>query len=164
MEALSENIVSIISMVFGAGGIGYAIISRFLDRKRYEQEVRTASVEADMKNDDFWKNRYDVLQSEVENKDKWWKDRYNTLYDEFQNERRLSNEIVKSFRTELNEMRDEYDKQREVEKMKYDKLLEQYKSFEEESQRREQEYKQRIVQLENIVAGYEQRLSKNGKK
>ena len=42
--------------------------------------------------------------------------------------------------------------------MKYDKLMEQYRSFEEESQRREQDYKQRISQLEDLVASYEQRL------
>lgn len=58
-------------------------------------------------------------------------------------------------------MRSDYDKQRELEKMKYDKLMEQYRSFEEESQKREQEYKQRISQLENLVASYEQRLKKD---
>lgn len=36
--------------------------------------------------------------------------------------------------------------------------MEQYRSFEEESQKREYEYKQRILQLENLVASYEQRL------
>ena len=161
MEWLSENLFGLISLLFGSGGIGFAVISKILDRKKYEQEVRTASAEADMKGDDFWKKRYDVLQKEVENKDGWWKERYDTLYNEYQNERKLSNEIVKSFRTELNEMRSDYDKQRELEKMKYDKLMEQYRSFEEESQKREHEYKQRISQLENLVASYEQRLKTN---
>lgn len=161
MEWLSENLFGLISLLFGSGGIGFAVISKILDRKKYEQEVRTASAEADMKGDDFWKKRYDVLQKEVENKDSWWKERYDTLYNEYQNERKLSNEIVKSFRTELNEMRSDYDKQRELEKMKYDKLMEQYRSFEEESQKREHEYKQRISQLENLVASYEQRLKTN---
>lgn len=161
MEWLSENLFGVISLLFGTGGIGFAVISKILDRKKYEQEVRTASAEADMKGDDFWKKRYDVLQKEVENKDSWWKERYDTLYNEYQNERKLSNEIVKSFRTELNEMRSDYDKQRELEKMKYDKLMEQYRSFEEESQKREHEYKQRISQLENLVASYEQRLKAN---
>ena len=161
MEWLSENLFGLISLLFGAGGIGFAVISKILDRKKYEQEVRTASAEADMKGDDFWKKRYDVLQKEVENKDSWWKERYDTLYNEYQNERKLSNEIVKSFRTELNEMRSDYYKKRELEKMKYDKLMEQYRSFEEESQKREHEYKQRISQLENLVASYEQRLKTN---
>lgn len=161
MARLTENLFGLISLLFGAGGIGFAVISKILDRKKYEQEVRTASAEADMKGDDFWKKRYDVLQKEVENKDSWWKERYDTLYNEYQNERKLSNEIVKSFRTELNEMRSDYDKQRELEKMKYDKLMEQYRSFEEESQKREHEYKQRISQLENLVASYEQRLKTN---
>lgn len=161
MEWLSENLFGLISLLFGAGGIGYAVVSKTLNRKKYEQEVRNATAEADIKGDDFWKKRYDVLQKEVENKDSWWKERYDTLYNEYQNERKLSNEIVKSFRTELNEMRSDYDKQRELEKMKYDKLMEQYRSFEEESQKREQEYKQRISQLENLVASYEQRLKKD---
>lgn len=160
MNWLSENLFGLISLLFGVGGIGYAFISRILDRKKYEQEVRNATAEADIKGDDFWKKRYDVLQQEVDNKDSWWKERYDTLYNEYQNERKLSNEIVKTFRTELNEMRDDYDKQRELEKMKYDKLLEQYRALEEESQQREQEYKQRIQQLENLVSTYEQRLKK----
>ena len=90
MEWLSENLFGLISLLFGAGGIGFAVISKILDRKKYEQEVRTASAEADMKGDDFWKKR-----------------------------------------------------------------------FEEESQKREHEYKQRISQLENLVASYEQRLKTN---
>ena len=160
MEWLSENVFGIISLVFGAGGIGYAVVARMLDRKKYEQEVRDAQAEADMKGDEFWKKRYDVLQQEVNNKDVWWKERYDTLYKEFQNERSLSNEIVKSFRTELNEMRTDYESQRELEKQKYDKLMEQYRSFEEDSQKREHEYKQRISQLEELVAKYEQRLER----
>lgn len=158
MEWLSENAFGIISLVFGAGGIGYAVVARMLDRKKYEQEVRDAQAEADIKGDEFWKKRYDVLQQEVNNKDVWWKERYDTLYKEFQNERSLSNEIVKSFRTELNEMRIDYESQRELEKQKYDKLMEQYRDFEEDSQKREHEYKQRISQLEELVAKYEQRL------
>lgn len=161
MGWLSENLFGIISLLFGAGSIGYAVVSRVLDRKKYMQEVRDVSVEADIKGDEFWKKRYDVLQAEVESKDVWWKDRYNTLYEEYQNERKLSNEIVKSFRSELNEMRNDYEKQRELEKTKYDKLMEQYRCFEEESQRREIEYKQRISQLENLVASYERRLKPN---
>lgn len=159
MEWLSENLFGLISLFFGTGGIVYAVISRILDKKKYEQEVRSAKADADIKGDDFWKQRYDVLQKEVENKDLWWKNRYDALYSEYQNERNLSNEIVKSFRTELNEMRDDYEKQRELEKMKYDKLMEQYKTFEEESQKREVEYKQRIAQLESIVVNYEKKLN-----
>lgn len=161
MEWLSNNLFGLISLLFGAGGIGYAIISRLMDRKKYQQEVRTSQAEADLKSDDFWKKRYDVLQQEVVDKDNWWKARYDTLYSEYQNERRLSNEIVKSFRTELNEMRSDYEKQRELEKQKYDKLMEQYRSFEEESQKRESEYKERITQLEQLVASYEQRLKRD---
>ena len=162
MGWLSDNLFGIISLLFGAGGIGYAVVSRVLDRKNYAQEVRVSQADADIKEDDFWKKRYDVLQAEVDNKDSWWKERYDALYADYQNERKLSNEIVKSFRTELNEMRADYEKQRELEKMKYDKLMEQYRSFEEESQKRETEYKQRISQLEQLVESYEKRLKDDG--
>ena len=158
MEWLNENVVSIISVFFGTGGIVYVVVTRLLDRKKYSQEVRTATSEADLKGDEFWKQRYDVLQKEVENKDNWWKDRYDALYKEYENERTLSNEIVKSFRTELNEMRNDYEQQRELERQKYDKLMEQYRTFEEESKKRESEYKERIATLEDLVSKYERRL------
>lgn len=152
------NWEGIIGILFGAGGIGYAVIARLLDRKKYIQEVRNVQADADLKGDDFWKKRYDVLQCEVENKDSWWKERYDTLYAEFQKERQLNNEMVKSFRTELNEMRNDYEKQRELDKQKYNQLLEQYRKFEEEAQKQEIEYKQRISQLEELVSEYEKRL------
>lgn len=149
---------SVLSLIFGAGGVGTAIVMHLLDRKKYREEVRDASAEADAKEDEFWKKRYDVLQAEVENKDIWWKERYDTLYKEYQNERHLSNDIIKSFRTELNEMRTEYEKQREAEKSKYDTLVAQYKAFEEESIRKEHDYREKICQLEQLVNSYEKRL------
>ena len=160
MEWLNENAVSIVSILFGTGGIIYAVVTHFLDKKKYDQEVRKDAAEADIKGDEFWKQRYDVLQKEVENKDTWWKQRYDALYKEYENERTLSNEIVKSFRTELNEMRNDYEKQRELERQKYDKLMEQYKTFQEESDKKEHEYKERINTLEQLVSKYEKRLEK----
>lgn len=160
MEWLNENVVSIVSILFGTGGIIYAVVTHFLDKKKYDQEVRKDAAEADIKGDEFWKQRYDVLQKEVENKDTWWKQRYDALYKEYENERTLSNEIVKSFRTELNEMRNDYEKQRELERQKYDKLMEQYKTFQEESEKKEHEYKERINTLEQLVSKYEKRLEK----
>lgn len=160
MEWLNENAVSIVSVLFGTGGIVYAIVTHFLDKKKYDQEVRKDAAEADIKGDEFWKQRYDVLQKEVENKDTWWKARYDALYKEYENERTLSNEIVRSFRTELNEMRNDYEKQRELERQKYDKLMEQYKMFQEESEKKEHEYKERINTLEQLVSKYEKRLEK----
>ena len=160
MEWLNENVVSIISILFGMGGIIYAVVTHFLDKKKYDQEVRKDAAEADIKGDEFWKQRYNVLQKEVENKDTWWKQRYDALYKEYENERTLSNEIVKSFRTELNEMRNDYEQQRELERQKYDKLMEQYKSFQEESEKKEHEYKERINTLEQLVSKYEKRLEK----
>lgn len=160
MEWLNENVVSIISILFGMGGIIYAVVTHFLDKKKYDQEVRKDAAEADIKGDEFWKQRYNVLQKEVENKDTWWKQRYDALYKEYENERTLSNEIVKSFRTELNEMRNDYEKQRELERQKYDKLMEQYKTFQEESDKKEHEYKERINTLEQLVSKYEKRLEK----
>ena len=155
---LSENGFALISLVFGTGGIGYAIIARIMDRKKYKQEVKEAEANANIKGDEFWKQRYDVLQKEIVNKDEWWKARYDALYREYENERKLSNEIVQNFRTELNVMREEYDKQRELERKKYNLLLEQYHSFEEESERKESEYKERIRQLEDLVTKYEKRI------
>ena len=160
MEWLNENVVSIVSVLFGTGGIIYAVVTHFLDKKKYDQEVRKDAAEADIKGDEFWKQRYDILQKEVENKDTWWKQRYDALYKEYENERTLSNEIVKSFRTELNEMRNDYEKQRELERQKYDKLMEQYKTFQEESDKKEHEYKERINTLEQLVSKYEKRLEK----
>ena len=160
MEWLNENVVSIVSILFGTGSIIYAVVTHFLDKKKYDQEVRKDAAEADIKGDEFWKQRYDVLQKEVENKDTWWKQRYDALYKEYENERTLSNEIVKSFRTELNEMRNDYEKQRELERQKYDKLMEQYKTFQEESEKKEHEYKERINTLEQLVSKYEKRLEK----
>ena len=154
----SENGFALISLLFGTGGIGYAIIARIMDRKKYKQEVKEAEANANIKGDEFWKQRYDVLQKEIVNKDEWWKARYDALYKEYENERKLSNEIVQNFRTELNVMRDEYDKQRELERKKYNLLLEQYHSFEEESERKESEYKERIRQLEDLFTKYEKRI------
>ena len=158
MEFLNENVTTIISIFFGAGGVVYAVVSRILDRKKYDQEVRGATAEADMKGEEFWKQRYDVLQKEVENKDTWWKVRYDSLYQEYENERHLTNEIINSFRNELNEMRNDYEKQREIERQKYDKLMEQYRAFEEESSVKEHEYRDRISALEELVTKYEKRL------
>lgn len=158
MEWLHENLFGMISLFFGAGGIGFAIISKILDRKKYSQEVRGAAADADIKGDEFWKKRYDVLSSEMTNKDNWWQARYNTLDEDYQRERQLSNEVVKSFRSELSEMRKEYEEQREVEKSKYDNMLKQYRDFVVDSDKRESEYKQRIAKLEELVNKYEQRL------
>lgn len=158
MEFLNEHVTTIISIFFGTGGVVYAVVSRILDRKKYDQEVRGATAEADMKGEEFWKQRYDVLQKEVENKDTWWKVRYDSLYHEYENERHLTNEIINSFRNELNEMRNDYEKQREIERQKYDKLMEQYRAFEEESSVKEHEYRDRISALEELVTKYEKRL------
>jgi len=155
---LSENLFAIISLLFGAGGLGYAIIMRVLDRKKYSQEVKEAEANANIKEDEFWKQRYEILEKEITNKDEWWKERYESLKREYDNERKLSNEIVQNFRNELNIIRDEYDKQRALDRQKYNLLVEQYRSFEEESIRKEKEYKDRIQQLEELVNKYEKRI------
>lgn len=152
------NIYSLLSIILGGGGVVYGVVMHFLSRKKYAQEVRKESSEADLKGEEFWKQRYKVLESEINNKDSWWKERYDTLYQEFQNERKLSNDIIKSFRTELNEMRNDYEQQRELEKQKYEQLMQQYMDFKEESMKRDTEYKQRINQLEEIVDKYEQMI------
>ena len=57
-------------------------------------------------------------------------------------------------------MRNDYEQQRELERQKYDKLMEQYKTFQEESEKKEHEYKERINTLEQLVSKYEKRLEK----
>ena len=148
----NNYIIEIFSILFGTGGIVYAIVIHFLNKKKYVQEVREASVNADIKGDTFWKQRYDVLQKEVDSKDNWWKERYDALYKEYQNERTLSNDILKSFRDELAEIREDYERQKEAERQRYEELRV-------ESIRKETEYKNRISQLEELVKGYEKRLS-----
>jgi hypothetical protein len=148
----NNYIIEIFSILFGTGGIIYAIVTHFLNKKKYVQEVREASVNADIKGDTFWKQRYDVLQKEVDSKDNWWKERYDALYKEYQNERTLSNDILKSFRDELAEIREDYERQKEAERQRYEELRV-------ESIRKETEYKNRISQLEELVKGYEKRLS-----
>lgn len=159
MDWIKSNLFEIISILFGTSGVGYIIVQRILDNKKYDQELRDATSSADIKGDEFWKKRYDVLDSEVNSKDNWWKARYDTLYAEYQNERKLSNEIIASFRSELSEMRTDYEIQREMEKQKYSQLLEQYHSLEEESEKREKDYKQKICQLEEMISNYEQKLN-----
>ena len=119
MEWLNDGFWGMIGVLFGTGGIAYSVIMRILDRKKYKQEVKEAAANADIKTDEFWKGRYDVLNEEMKNKDAWWKERYDNLYQELQNERQLSNDIIKSFRTELNEIREDYERQREHDKQKY---------------------------------------------
>lgn len=148
----NNYIIEIFSILFGTGGIVYAIVTHFLNKKKYVQEVREASVNADIRGDTFWKQRYDVLQKEVDSKDNWWKERYDALYKEYQNERTLSNDILKSFRDELAEIREDYERQKETERQRYEELRV-------ESIRKETEYKNRISQLEELVKGYEKRLS-----
>lgn len=152
----TSNYIELFSILFGAGGVIYAVVSHFLNAKKYAQEVREASSDADIKSDTFWKQRYDVLQQEVENKDIWWKQRYDSLYQEYQNERTLSNDILKSFRTELTEIREDYERQKEAERQRYEELRD-------ESIRKENEYKNRISQLEELVKGYEKRFNKDEK-
>lgn len=155
---MNENTFSIISLLFGTGGIGYALFSRILYRKKYLQEVRTSTAEADVKSDEFWKNRYDVLNEEMKFKDEWWKNRYANMYNELQNERQLSNEIIKSFRSELNEIREDYENQRNIDKKKYNELLSQYEKYQEEAHIQNEAAIKRISQLEDLVSEYERRL------
>lgn len=154
MNWFRENIINILSILFGAGGIGFVIIQHLINRKKYNQEVRQESFNADIKSDEFWKNRYNVLNEELNNKDKWWKERYDNLYRELQEERKLSNEIIKNFRTELNEIREEYEQQRENDRKKYSELLNQYREVEFKNK----EQINRINQLEILVLEYERKL------
>lgn len=160
MSWFTEHIIEILSIVFGAGGIGFAIIDRVLNHRKYEQQVRTDAASADIHIDEFWKKRYDVLNQEMLNKDAWWKDRYDNLYNEFQDERKLSNEIINNFRQELNQIRKDYEKQKDIDKQKYDDLMRQYHDYQMEVERKNKEQMKRISQLEKLVTEYEKRLKK----
>lgn len=157
---MDNSITEILSILFGAGGIGFAFISHWLDRKKYAQEVRQEKSAADIKGDEFWKARYDVLNEEMKSKDIWWKDRYDNLYQEFQNERKLSNEIIHNFRNELNEIREDYERQKEIDKTKYDELMAKYTEYQKEVELKSKEQIDRINQLERLVAEYEKKLNR----
>lgn len=159
---MNESFATIFACLFGTGGIVYGIVMHFVERKRYKAEVKEQQAAADIKTDEFWKNRYDVLNKEMQDKDAWWKERYDNLYEEFQNERKLSNEIVSSFRSELNAIRDDYERQKEIDQKKYSDLLEQYNRFQEESRKQNGESMRRINQLEKLVSEYERRLNIKG--
>lgn len=157
------TIFPMISLLFGVGSIGYAVVARMLDRKKYEQEVRASQADADLKGEEFWKGRYDVLAAELDKKESWWKERYDNLYQEVQNERRLSNEMMTNFRNELNKIRDEYEAQRQADRDKYNRLMEEFRTQECEANRAAEEYKRRISDLEASIVAYEDMI-KNGKR
>ena len=157
------TIFPVISLLFGVGSIGYAVVTRMLDRKKYEQEVRASQADADLKGEEFWKGRYDVLAAELDKKESWWKERYDNLYQEVQNERRLSNEMMTNFRNELNKIRDEYEAQRQADRDKYNRLMEEFRTQECEANRAAEEYKRRISDLEASIVAYEDMI-KNGKR
>lgn len=157
------TIFPVISLLFGVGSIGYAVVARMLDRKKYEQEVRASQADADLKGEEFWKGRYDVLAAELDKKESWWKERYDNLYQEVQNERRLSNEMTTNFRNELNKIRDEYEAQRQADRDKYNRLMEEFRTQEREANRAAEEYKRRISDLEASIVAYEDMI-KNGKR
>lgn len=157
------TIFPIISLLFGAGGIGYAVVARMLDRKKYAQEVRCSQADADLKGEEFWKGRYDTLMNELDKKESWWKERYNNLYQEVQNERKLSNEMMTNFRNELNKIRDEYEAQRQADRDKYNRLMEEFRTQEREANKAAEDYKRRINELEASITAYEEMI-KNGKR
>lgn len=154
MEWLRDNIIALAGVLFGAGSVGYLLISKLVDRNKYNQEVRVASSEADIKGDEFWKKRYDVLENENKQKDEWWQARYNNLSAELNSEKGLTNEIIKSFRNELNEIRKEYESQKEYEQKKYEKLREDYNILEKESEEKINSLIKRIGQLESMIDNY----------
>jgi hypothetical protein len=155
---MESNWLQIFSLVFGSGGIAYGVIVHFLTKKKFDQEVRSLKADADLKGDNFWKQRYDTLQGELDSRDNWWKERYDKLDKDYEEERRTNIEMVKNFRSEINQMRTDYETQRDSERQRYDALLNQYREFERESERKEQEYKSRITKLEFMLSKYERKI------
>jgi len=161
MEWLKGNVIALLGVLFGAGSVGYLLVSKIIDRKKFNQEVRTAASEADIKGDEFWKKRYDVLENENKQKDEWWQARYNNLSTELNSEKGLTNEIIRSFRNELNEIRKEYESQKEYEQKKYKKLREDYDRLEKESEEKINSQLKRISQLEDMIDDYLMKICNN---
>ena len=116
---MTENIVTILGVLLGSGGIVTAIVVHFLDIRKFNNEVKSGRIDLDIKSDDFWKKRYDILNKELQDKDTWWKERYDSLYGQLQNERNLSNDIVKTLRQELSEIKKDYEEQHTRDEEKY---------------------------------------------
>ena len=60
----------------------------------------------------------------------------------------------------MNEIREDYEQQREIDRKKYDELLNQYREYQEKVEFKNKEQMNRINQLENLVSEYEKKLNK----
>lgn len=156
---MTENIVTIFGVLLGSGGIITAIVTHFLDIRKFNNEVKSGRIDLDIKSDDFWKKRYDILNKELQDKDTWWKERYDSLYGQLQNERNLSNDIVKTLRQELSEIKKDYEEQHTMDEEKYNALVKQYEQFKQETAERNKVQMERINQLELLVDSYEQKIN-----
>ena len=156
---MTENIVTIFGVLLGSGGIITAIVTHFLDIRKFNNEVKSERIDLDIKSDDFWKKRYDILNKELHDKDTWWKERYDSLYGQLQNERNLSNDIVKTLRQELSEIKKDYEEQHTRDEEKYNVLVKQYEQFKKETAERNKVHMERINQLELLVDSYEQKIN-----
>lgn len=156
---MTENIVTILGVLLGSGGIVTAIVAHFLDIRKFNNEVKSGCIDLDIKSDDFWKKRYDILNKELHDKDTWWKERYDSLYGQLQNERNLSNDIVKTLRQELSEIKKDYEEQHTRDEEKYNVLVKQYEQFKQETAERNKVQMERINQLELLVDSYEQKIN-----
>lgn len=156
---MTENIVTILGVLLGSGGIVTAIVVHFLDIRKFNNEVKSGRIDLDIKSDDFWKKRYDILNKELQDKDTWWKERYDSLYGQLQNERNLSNDIVKTLRQELSEIKKDYEEQHTRDEEKYNVLVKQYEQFKQETAERNKVQMERINQLELLVDSYEQKIN-----
>ena len=71
--------------------------------------------------------------------------------------------MMTNFRNELNKIRDEYEAQRQADRDKYNRLMEEFRTQECEANRAAEEYKRRISDLEASIVAYEDMI-KNGKR
>ena len=100
MDWLTENLVSVISLLFGTGGILYAIIMRILDRKKYKVEV--AKMQASAKSDEI-----ENIKKAVESVYQPLIDRQNKLIEQQSQKIDTLNDKVEKLTDENRSLRDE---------------------------------------------------------
>lgn len=71
--------------------------------------------------------------------------------------------MTTNFRNELNKIREEYEAQRQADRDKYNRLMEEFRAQEREASQAAEVYKERINELEASIMAYEEMI-KSGKR
>lgn len=152
MSWWAENGMSLIGFLLGGSGVVYGVTMHLLNRRKNNAEASSTEKDVEAKGEAIWQTRYNAICQEMRERDGFWKERYDNLYEEYKEERSLNNEMIKSLRGELNNLRTDYENQRRLDKEKYDKLL--YESAEQE-----RKYIARIDSLEQVISEYEKKVA-----